>query len=146
MSEPNLPDDELNVVGENGGIPDRGVDSVAPEGLDPVNGEPDTYPGAAEDNPDAWQSDPLLQDEPAALSDAAGEGAPNEQTLREETEEWRYRTGSEQVPPGEPTIGEAAADVDFGDRMDDGEVDASDDGANFGGSPLNQFNPENLEH
>jgi hypothetical protein len=143
MSEQNLPDEELNVVGEDGGIPDAGVDSLAPEALDPVNGTPDDYPGAAENSPDAWQEDPLLQDDPAA--GAGSEGGLSDQALREETEEERYREGSEQVPPEEPTIGEAAADVDFGDRMDSGEVDASDDGANFGGSPLSQFEPEDLD-
>jgi hypothetical protein len=135
----NLPDEELTVVGEE---PDAADESIAPEALDPVrDGQPDSYPTAAENNPDNWQQDPLLQDEPAA--GAALEES--DQSLRDETEEARFREGEEQVPPEEPTIGEAAADVDFGDPMSDEEVDASDDGANFGGSPLSQFEPEDLD-
>lgn len=135
----NLPDEELTVVGEEPGAVDE---SIAPEALDPVkDGQPDSYPTAAENNPDNWQQDPLLQDEPAA-----GVGLEeSDQSLRDETEEARFREGEEQVPPEEPTIGEAAADVDFGDPMSDEEVDASDDGANFGGSPLSQFEPEDLD-
>lgn len=135
----NLPDEELTVVGEE---PDAVDESIAPEALDPVkDGQPDSYPTAAENNPDNWQQDPLLQDEPSA-----GAGLEeSDQSLRDETEEARFREGEEQVPPEEPTIGEAAADVDFGDPMSDEEVDASDDGANFGGSPLSQFEPEDLD-
>ncbi|MFP5315029.1 MAG: hypothetical protein ACLGHS_06575 [Actinomycetes bacterium] len=135
----NLPDEELTVVGEE---PDAVDESIAPEALDPVkDGQPDSYPTAAENNPDNWQQDPLLQDEPGA-----GAGLEeSDQSLRDETEEARFREGEEQVPPEEPTIGEAAADVDFGDPMSDEEVDASDDGANFGGSPLSQFEPEDLD-
>lgn len=135
----NLPDEELTVVGEE---PDAVDESIAPEALDPVkDGQPDSYPTAAENNPDNWQQDPLLQDEPGA-----GAGLEeSDQSLRDETEEARFREGEEQVPPEEPTIGEAAADVDFGEPMSDGEVDASDDGANFGGSPLSQFEPEDLD-
>lgn len=135
----NLPDEELTAVGEE---PDAVDESIAPEALDPVkDGQPDSYPTAAENNPDNWQQDPLLQDEPGA--GAALEES--DQSLRDETEEARFREGEEQVPPEEPTIGEAAADVDFGDPMSDEEVDASDDGANFGGSPLSQFEPEDLD-
>jgi hypothetical protein len=135
----NLPDEELTVVGEE---PDAVDESIAPEALDPVkDGQPDSYPTAAENNPDNWQQDPLLQDEPGA-----GAGLEeSDQSLRDETEEARFREGEEQVPPEEPTIGEAAADVDFGDPMSDEEVDSSDDGANFGGSPLSQFEPEDLD-
>lgn len=136
----NLPDEELNVVGEE---PEAANQSLAPEALDPVlDGRPDDYPTAAEVDPDNWEQDPLLQDEPGV--DDSGLDA-NDQSLRDETEEVRFSDGDEQVPPGEPTIGEAAADVDFGDPMSDEEVDASDDAANFGGSPLSQFDPEDLD-
>jgi hypothetical protein len=136
----NLPDEELNVVGEE---PDALNDSIAPEALDPVrDGQPDDYPTAAEVDPDNWQQDPLLQDEPGV---SPGRLEESDQALRDETEEVRFLEGDEQVPPEEPTIGEAAADVDFGDPMSDAEVDASDDEANFGGSPLSQFDPEDLE-
>lgn len=136
----NLPDEELNVVGEE---PDAANQSIAPEALDPVqDGQPDNYPAAAENDPENWQQDPLLQDEPGAASSGLEE---SDQSLRDETEEVRFIDGDEQVPPEEPTIGEAAADVDFGDPMSEGEVDASDDEANFGGSPLSQFEPEDLD-
>lgn len=136
----NLPDEELNVIGED---PDAVNASIAPEALDPVgDGEPDSYPTAAEVDPDNWQADPLLQDEPGVQAERLDE---SDQSLRDETEEERFREGEEQVPPEEPTIGEAASDVDFGDAMSDEEVDASDDGANFGGSPLSQFEPEDLD-
>ncbi|WP_323960291.1 hypothetical protein GC088_02255 [Arthrobacter sp. JZ12] len=135
----NLPDEELHVVGEE---PDAANQSIAPEALDPVqDGQPDDYPTAAENDPDNWEQDPLLQDEPGI-----GTGADaDDQSLRDETEEERFRYGNEQIPPEEPTIGEAAADVDFGEPMDDEEADASDDPANFGGSPLSQFDPEDLD-
>lgn len=136
----NLPDEELNVVGEE---PEAANGSIAPEALDPVqDGEPDDYPTAAEVDPDNWEQDPLLQDEPG-VGDRGLEA--NDQSLRDETEEVRFSDGDEQVPPEEPTIGEAAADVDFGDSMSDEETDASDDSANFGGSPLSRFDPEDLE-
>lgn len=135
----NLPDEELNVVGEE---PDAANESIAPEALDPVrDGQPDDYPTAAENDPENWRQDPLLQDEPGVGADIEE----SDQSLRDETEEERFREGEEQIPPEEPTIGEAAADVDFGDAASDAEVDASDDGANFGGSPLSQFDPEDLE-
>ena len=135
----NLPDEELNVVGEE---PEAANESIAPEALDPVqDGQPDGYPNAAENDPENWQQDPLLQDEPGVASDLEE----SDQSLRDETEEVRFSEGDEQVPPEEPTIGEAAADVDFGDTMSEEEVDASDDGANFGGSPLSQFEPEDLD-
>ncbi|NJC21289.1 hypothetical protein BJ994_000365 [Arthrobacter pigmenti] len=136
----NLPDEELNVVSEE---PDAVNESIAPEALDPVQeGQPDSYPTAAETDPDHWDQDPLLQDEPGVQGEGLEE---SDQSLRDETEEERFRDGEEQVPPEEPTIGEAAADVDFGDAMTDQEVDASDDDANFGGSPLSQFEPEDLD-
>lgn len=135
----NLPDEELNVVGEE---PDAANQSIAPEALDPVqDGQPDDYPSAAENDPENWEQDPLLQDEPGVSAGLEK----SDQSLRDETEEARFREGDEQVPPEEPTIGEAAADVDFGDPMSDEEVDASDDEANFGGSPLSQFEPEDLD-
>ena len=135
----NLPDEELHVVGEE---PDAVNESIAPEALDPVqDGPPDGYPTAAENDPDNWQQDPLLQDEPGAGTIAEE----SDQSLRDDTEEARFRDGEEQVPPEEPTIGEAASDVDFGDPMSSEEVDASDDEANFGGSPLSQFEPEDLD-
>lgn len=114
------------------------LDSRDAERLDPLrDGEPDSYPGAAELNPDRWQEDPLLQDEATPV--ASDEPGPeSDQTLWDETEQERYRDGEEQVPPEEPTIGEAEADVDFGEVLDADEADASNDSANFGG----QFDPE----
>ncbi|MCU1573387.1 MAG: hypothetical protein JWO93_1469 [Micrococcaceae bacterium] len=188
MTEQNLPDQDLTIVGEDEAIPDADVDAVSPDllysddsagdpldnipdpqdidpdldpqdiaagaldpvtgdadGLDPLSSEgPDAYPGAAETNPDRWQDDPLLQDEPGAA--LGGEpGIESDQTLRDDTEEERYLNGDEQVPPEEPTIGEAAEDVDFGDPAGEDEVDGSNDSTNFGGSPLSQFDPDQLD-
>ncbi|WP_422391232.1 hypothetical protein [Arthrobacter sp. N1] len=146
----NLPDEELTIVGEEPEVPN---DSLAPEAFDPVlEGQPDAYQDAAELNPDRWQEDPLLQDEPGVTESSADEngvagvgeeGALSDQTLREETAEARYEHGDEQYPPEEPLLGEAAADVDFG-MMEDDDVDASDDPANRGGSPLNAMDQEDL--
>lgn len=146
----NLPDEELNVVGDEQEAP---IDSIAPEAYDPVlEGQPDQYAGAAEDNPDRWQEDPLLQDEPgvatASMEDENGvavigeEGALSDQVLRDETSEARYESGDEQYPTTEPRLGEAVADVDFG-MMDD-EVDGSDDPANRGGAPVNALDEDDL--
>ena len=152
----NLPDEELTIVGEEPDVPN---DSLAPEAFDPVlEGQPDTYEGAAENNPDRWQEDPLLQDEPGVtesgddendfdengVSAIGEEGYLSDQTLREETAEARYEHGDEQYPPEEPMLGEAAADVDFG-MMEDDEVDASDDPANRGGSPLSAMDEQDVK-
>ncbi|MFJ6001540.1 hypothetical protein [Arthrobacter sp. NPDC092385] len=146
----NLPDEELTIVGEEPDVPN---DSLAPEAFDPVlEGQPDAYEGAAENNPDRWQEDPLLQDEPGVtesgddengVSAIGEEGYLSDQTLREETAEARYEHGDEQYPPEEPMLGEAAADVDFG-MMEDDEVDASDDPANRGGSPLSAMDEQDV--
>ncbi|WP_026550301.1 hypothetical protein [Arthrobacter sp. Br18] len=140
MTEQNLPDEELTIVDED---PEVASASLAPEAFDPVlEGNPDDYAEAAENNPDRWQEDPLLQDEPAA--DLTGEeGYFSDQTLREETAEARYEQGEEQIPPDEPMLGEAAADVDFG-MMEENDVDASDDPANRGGSPLSHLDQEDV--
>ncbi len=194
MTEQNLPDPDLRVVGEDHAIPDRDADAVSPdvldtnsagvmdtesvdgdevlgdltdtdvtgtddqdaqtraeldsrdaERLDPLEvGLSDDYPGAAENDPDNWRQDPLLQDEPGRVA-SDEPGVESDQTLRDETEEERYRNGDEQIPPDEPTIGEAAGDLDFGDPMDDEDTDASNDSANFGGSPLSQFKEDELD-
>ncbi len=150
MTEQNLPDQDLRVVGEDRTIPGLDqdtadeLDSRDAERLDPLKGNsPDDYPGAAENNPDNWRQDPLLQEEPGA--DSENTDVESDQALWDETEEERYRKGDEQVPPEEPTIGEAAADVDFGDPMDEDDVDASNDSTNFGGSPLSQFEQEDAQ-
>ena len=194
MTEQNLPDPDLRVVGEDHAIPDRDADAVSPdvldtnsagvmdtesvdgdevlgdltdsdvtgtddqdaqtraeldsrdaERLDPLEvGLSDDYPGAAENDPDNWRQDPLLQEEPGRVA-SDEPGVESDQTLRDETEEERYRNGDEQIPPDEPTIGEAAGDLDFGDPMDDEDTDASNDSANFGGSPLSQFKEDELD-
>lgn len=66
MTEQNVPDDELEVVPEQDVILDEVPGAASSLELDPVHGEPDSYPGAAEENPDAWQEDPLLQEEAKA--------------------------------------------------------------------------------
>ncbi len=150
----NLPDEELTVVGDEPDMPVDPLepDPVEPESLDPVlDGRPDSYSGAAENDPDHWQEDPLLQDEPGVNGSAAEEdgipvgeeGEQSDQQLREETAEARYEDGEEQVPPEEPRIGEAASDVDFG-MMEDDESDGSDDPANRGGSSLSAMDEPDI--
>ena len=143
MTEQNLPDDQLEVVQEDDVLLDQAPGAASSLELDPVSGEPDSYPGAAENNPDRWQEDPLLQDEAVSGEE---EDFLSEQTLRDETARARYEAGDEQVPPDAPTLGEAAADVDSGEVPTGLEADGSDDEENFGGSPLSEFEPEDLEH
>ncbi|WP_461169947.1 hypothetical protein [Arthrobacter sp. Z1-15] len=99
------------------------------------------YPGAAEDNPDRWQEDPLVKEDPL-LNEP---GVLSDQTLRDETAEERFEDGQSQVPPEVPTIGEAASDVDFDDPVAADEEDGSDDPAHLGGDPLADFSPEDNE-
>jgi len=142
MSEQNLPEDGLEVVDENDVLLDETPGSAASQELDPVHGEPDNYPGAAENNPDRWQEDPMLQEEAAPGGE---QDFLSDQALRDESAEARYESGDEQVPPDSPTLGQAAADVDFGEDPTGLEADASDDAENFGGSPLSEFDPNDLE-
>lgn len=132
MTEENLPDEELNVVQDDDILLDQTPGAASSLELDPVSGEPDSYPGAAENNPDRWQEDPLLQEEPVSGEE---EDFLSEQTLRDET---GGTTDS-------PTIGEAAADVVFGEAPTGEESDASDDDVDFRGSPLSQFDPDDPE-
>lgn len=146
MTEQNLPDQDLTIVGEDEAIPDPDVDAVSPDTVDELSSRgPDDYPDAAENNPDNWREDPLVQGEGEQSTDVNEPGTESDQTLRDETEEERYLDGDEQVPPEEPTIGEAAEDVDFDSPVDSDEADASDDAAHLGGSPLSQFEPEDLD-
>ncbi len=142
MTEQNLPDDGLEVVRDDDVLLDETPGAASSLELDPVRGEPDSYPGAAENNPDRWQEDPLLQDEAVSGEE---EDFLSDQTLRDETAEARYESGDEQVPPTVPTLGEAVADVDFGEDPTGREADASDDQENFGGSPLSEFDPDDME-
>lgn len=130
MTESNLPEEELNII--------DAIDAAEAEAeeLDPVTtGQPDVYPGAAEENPDQWQNDPLLQDEPAAI--LVEEDELSDQELRGDS------AGA--FAPEVPTLGEASADVDFGDPADESEIDGSDDSAHLGGSPLGQADEDVLE-
>ncbi|GAA3406910.1 hypothetical protein GCM10018951_39610 [Pseudarthrobacter polychromogenes] len=96
MTEQNLPEEGLEVVQDDDVLLDETPGAASSLELDPVHGEPDSYPGAAENNPDRWQEDPLIQDE-------------------------------------------SVADAEFG------EAAASDDEETFGGSPLSEFEPDDLE-
>ncbi|MDQ0673090.1 hypothetical protein QFZ36_000651 [Pseudarthrobacter siccitolerans] len=142
MTEQNLPDDELEVVEENDVLLDETPGAASSLELDPVTtGQPDSYPGAAENNPDRWQEDPLLQDEVSGEE----EDFLSDQTLRDDMKATRDGAGNEQVPATTPTLGEAVADVDFGEEPTGLEADASDDQENFGGSPLSEFEPDDLD-
>ncbi|MET1087347.1 MAG: hypothetical protein ABWY04_09550 [Arthrobacter sp.] len=139
MTEQNLPDDELDVVEENDVLLDENPGAASSLELDPVtNGEPDSYPGAAEDNPDRWQEDPLLQDEVSGEE----EDFLGDQTFRDDM---KATADGDELPSATPTLGEAVADVDFGEDPTGREADASDDQENFGGSPLSEFEPDDLE-
>lgn len=136
MTEQNLPDPELHIVGEETPIPGEDEYAVPPEllGSDATGDRPD--PDAVEGDADALQEGSTAGD--------AGDPEPavdpeSDQALRDETEEGRYEAGEEQVPPEVPTIGEAADDVDFGEEPVGEEADSSDDPANLGGSPLADF-------
>lgn len=156
MTEQSIPDPEL---GDDPVLADDIADVVTPDEVSEVplsdltdvddlsnadeliDPEDLSYPGAAEDNPDRWQEDPLVNEEPLM-----GEpGTLSDQTLRDETERERYEAGDSQIPPEVPTIGEAASDVDFDDPISADEEDASDDPAHLGGNPLADFDPEERE-
>ena len=142
MTEQNLPDDELEVVDENDVLLDETPGAAASLELDPVAaGVPDSDPGAAENNPDRWQEDPLLQDEAVSGEE---EDFLSDQTLRDEMKATSDGAGNE-IPAATPTLGEAVADVDFGENPTGPEAEGSDDAENFGGSPLSEFDPEDLE-
>lgn len=166
-NEPDIPDQSVDAV------PPEVVESEE-NTVESEEVQPDSYPQAAENEPSHWQQDPLIAegeqedvttDEGAdynagtadnvtefgattdtSLDEAETEaGELSDQTLRDETAEERYRTGDDQVPPAEPTIGEATAEVDFGDAVEDEEVDSSDDPANAGGRPLSRYETEEPE-
>ncbi|WP_104162003.1 hypothetical protein [Arthrobacter sp. ZGTC212] len=156
MDEQSIPDPEL---GDDPVLADDIADVVTPDEVaevpltdmvdaddlsatdEFVDPEALSYPGAAEDNPDRWQEDPLLAGEPLANEP----GLLSDQTLRDETAEERYEEGASQIPPEVPTIGEAAADVDFDDPVATDEQDGSDDPAHLGGDPLADFDSEERE-
>lgn len=105
--------------------------SIDPEELPDT---PDTYEGAAEVDPDHWRDDPLIEGEETEMSeepervDLDHPDVPSEQDERDEMAEDRYRQGEEQIPPEEPTIGEALADLDVPENPQfEEEVDPSND-------------------
>jgi hypothetical protein len=142
MTEQNLPDEGLDIVQDDDVLLDETPGAASSLELDPVNGEPDTYPGAAENNPDRWQEDPLIQDEAVSGEE---EDFISEQAFRDESAQSRSEAEG-QAASATPTLGEAVADVDFGEEPTGLEADASDDEENFGGSPLSEFEPDDLEH
>ncbi|MDT0194034.1 hypothetical protein Q9R30_01520 [Arthrobacter sp. AB6] len=141
MTEQNLPDD-LEVVQDDDVLLDETPGAAASFELDPVRGEPDSYPGAAENNPDRWQEDPLLQDEEVSGEE---EDFISDRAFRDGSAQARNAADESQEAPIAPTLGEAVADVDFGEHPDGPEAEGSDDTENFGGSPLSEFEPDDLE-
>jgi hypothetical protein len=99
----------------------------------PVAGGPDNYPGTAETNPGRGQEDPLLQDDTVSGEE---EDFLSEQALHDET----------QHATDVPTLEEAAAETELGEMPTGEEAEGRNDLADFGGSPLSQFDPEDLEH
>ncbi|TLM73586.1 hypothetical protein [Pseudarthrobacter sp. NamB4] len=142
MTEQNLPDDDLEVVQDDDVLLDEAPGAASSLELDPVKGEPDSYPGAAENNPDRWQEDPLLQDEAVSGEE---EDFLSDQAFRDASPQARQEAGGPQDAPLTPTLGEAVADVDFGENPTGPEAEGSDDTENFGGSPLSEFDPDDLE-
>lgn len=95
---------------------------------------PDDYEGAAEVDPDHWRDDPLIEGEDLETTeepervDLDHPDVPSEQEERDEMAESRYEQGEEQIPPAEPTIGEAMADLDVPENpLFEEEVDPSND-------------------
>ncbi|MBD1544390.1 hypothetical protein G9E11_19530 [Arthrobacter sp. IA7] len=96
-----------------------------------------------DDNSEVAQNDdtPLDQSSGNAssseLDPASGEeeGSQSEQTLPDATQQ------STDVP----TLEEAAANMDPGEARRGEEADPTGDPANFGGPPLSQFDPDDLE-
>ena len=112
--------------------------STSPEELPET---PDTYEGAAEVDPDNWREDPLIEGAEVDVQDERADPAhpvvPSEQELRDETAQARYEAGDEQVPPGEPRMGEALADLDVPENPEfEDEIDSSNDSFHGGGDPL----------
>ncbi|MEX5271739.1 hypothetical protein [Kocuria sabuli] len=112
--------------------------STSPEELPET---PDTYEGAAEVDPDNWREDPLIEGVEVDVQDERVDPAhpvvPSEQELRDETAQARYEAGDEQIPPEEPGMGEALADLDVpGDPEFKDEIDSSNDSFHGGGDPL----------
>lgn len=112
--------------------------STSPEELPET---PDTYEGAAEVDPDNWREDPLIEGAEVDVQDQRADPAhpvvPSEQELRDETAEARYKAGDEQVPPEEPGMGEALADLDIPENPEfEDEIDSSNDSFHGGGDPL----------
>ena len=142
MTEQNLPDDGLEVVRDDDVLLDETPGAASSFELDPVKGEPDSYPGAAENNPDRWQEDPLLQDEAVSGEE---EDFISDQAFREGSAQAGYAADEAQEGPVTPTLEEAVADVDFGGNPNGPGAEGSDDTESFGGSPLSEFEPDDLE-
>lgn len=132
MTEEQLPGKEPYTVRDDDVLPDQnpgGVSYLEP----PASGQPDNPPGTAE-NPDRGQDhrgqeDPLLQDDTVSGEE---EDFLSEQTLHDET----------QHATDVPTLEEAVVHTELGE-MPTGD---RNDQAGLGGSPLSQFDPEDLEH
>lgn len=141
MTEQNLPEDGLEVVQDDDVLLDETPGAASSLELDPVKGVPDSYPGAAENNPDRWHEDPLLQDEVVSGEE---EDSISDQTFRDQTAQARYESGDLQEGWATPTLAEAFAEADFGEDPT-GDESGDSDTEDFGGSPLSEFEPDDLE-
>jgi hypothetical protein len=132
MTEEQLPDKEPDTVRDGDVLPDQspgGASSLEPT----ASGEPDNSLGTAGTNPDRGQEDPLLQDDTVSGEE---EDFLSEQTLHDET----------QHATDVPTLEEAVAHIDLGEMPTGEETGDRNGQADLGGSPLSQFDPEDLEH
>jgi hypothetical protein len=131
MTEEQFPHAALHTVRD--GILSDQSPGVTSSSERPFSGEPDDDPGTLETNPERAEDDPLLQDD----------------TVSGEEEDFL----SEQALPAKtrhvkdvPTLEEAAAATDPGEMPSGEEAGNRNDEADLGGSPLSQFDPEDLEN
>jgi hypothetical protein len=131
MTENQFPDEEHDAVQADGIHTDQGQGAASSRDAGPVSGEADSPQDAAENNPGRGREELLLQDDRVSGEE---EDFLSEQTLRDE----------QQQGTDVPTLEEAAAGTDAGEAPRGEEPGPGDDQSNLG-SPLSQFDPDDLE-
>jgi len=131
MTENQFPDEEHDAVQADGIHTDQGQGAASSREASPVSGEADSPQDAAENNPGRGREELLLQDDRVSGEE---EDFLSEQTLRDE----------QQQGTDVPTLEEAAAGTDAGEAPRGEEPGPGDDQSNLG-SPLSQFDPDDLE-
>ena len=131
MTENQFPDQEPDAVKDDAIFVDQGQGAASSRDAGPVSGKSDSHQDAAKDNPGRGREEPLLQDDTVSGEE---EDFLSEQTLRDE----------QQQGTDVPTLEEAAAGTDAGEAPRGEEPGPGDDQSNLG-SPLSQFDPDDLE-